>query len=97
MMWDGNGYGGHGAGWEGWVMLMFMIVFVVALVVAIVFLVRYLGQSSGGANAPAAVAPPTPVAASGAAAPESPKDILKRRYAAGEIDREEYLQKLGDL
>jgi len=30
-------------------------------------------------------------------APESPKDILKRRYAAGEIEREEYLQKLGDL
>jgi hypothetical protein len=23
--------------------------------------------------------------------------VLKRRYAAGEIDREEYLQKLGDL
>jgi uncharacterized membrane protein len=29
--------------------------------------------------------------------PESPKDILKRRYAAGEIDREQYLQRLGDL
>jgi putative membrane protein len=91
MMWDGNGYWGHGAGWEGWVMLMFMIVFVVAVVVAIVFLVRYLGQPSGGASAAAAMVP-TPVNA-----PESPKDILKRRYAAGEIEREEYLQKLGDL
>jgi len=91
MMWNNNGYWGHGAGWEGWVMLMFMIVFVVAIVVAIVFLVRYLGQQSGGARA-AAGNPPALVNA-----PESPKDILKRRYAAGEIEREEYLQKLGDL
>ena len=89
MMWDG--YGGHGAGSEGWVMLLFMIVFVVALIVAIVFLVRYLGQSSGGAYAVSGVAPTSVNAA------ESPKDILKRRYAAGEIEREEYLQKLGDL
>ena len=88
MMWDGNGH--WGAGGE-WVMLMFMIVFVVAVIVAIVFLVRYLSQSSGGVSA-AAEASPTPVNA-----PESPKDILKRRYAAGEIDRDEYLQKLGDL
>ena len=90
-MWDSSGYGGYGAGWEGWVMFMFMIVFVAAIIVAIVFLVRYLGQSSGGASAAAGVAP-TPMNV-----PESPKDILKRRYAAGEIEREEYLQKLGDL
>jgi Predicted membrane protein (DUF2078). len=82
MMWDGNGYWGHGAGWEGWVMPMFMIVFVI---VAIVFLVRYLGQSSH----------PAPPGAN--SAPESPKDINERGYAAGEIDRDEYLQKLGDL
>jgi putative membrane protein len=91
MMWDGNGYWGHGAGGDGWVMLIFMIVFVVAVVVAVVFLVRYLGQSSGAAAASAGIAP-KPVNA-----PESPKDIVKRRYAAGEIEREEYLQKLGDL
>ena len=28
---------------------------------------------------------------------EVPRDIVQRRYAAGEIDREEYLQKLADL
>jgi putative membrane protein len=91
MMWDGNGSFGHGAGWEGWMMLFFMIVFVVAVIVAIVFLVKYLAQSSGGGASSAGVAPP-PVNA-----PESPKDIVKRRYAAGEIDRGEYLRKLGDL
>jgi putative membrane protein len=94
MMWD---WYGPGAGWEGWAMIVFMIVFVVAAVIAVVFFVRYFAQSQPPQQqiAPTQVAqpmvtPPTPAA-------ESPKDILKRRYAAGEIDRDEYLQKLGDL
>ncbi len=91
MMWNDNGNWGHGAGWEGWLMLLFMIVFVAAIVIAIVFLVRYLGQQSGGASA-AAAAPPATMSS-----PESPQEILKRRYAAGEIERDEYLQKLSDL
>jgi len=69
-------------------MFAFMIVFVVAVVVGIVFLVRYLVQAS---SLPAAWSAGMPTAA---AAPESPKDVLKRRYAAGEIDRAEYLQTL---
>ena len=72
-------------------MLAFMIVFVAAVVVAVVFLVRYLGQQSSGSQAVAAASPAQ------VGAPEAPKDILKRRYAAGEIERDEYLQKLGDL
>jgi uncharacterized membrane protein len=44
-------------------------------------------------------------AANGAAQPpalqpsqyESPRDILMRRYAAGEIERDEYFQRLADL
>jgi putative membrane protein len=90
MMWN-DGYWGHGAGWQSWGMLMVMIVLVAATVVAIVFLVRYIGQQPNGSAAVAATTP------SQASTPESPKDILKRRYAAGEIEREEYLQKLGDL
>ena len=94
MMWN-DGYWGHGAGWEGWVMLMFMIVFVAAAVVAVVFLVRYLAQPQGTqaqVGHPQLYQTPPP-----APAPDSPQEILKRRYAAGEIEREEYLQKLADL
>lgn len=94
MMWN-DGYWGHGAGWEGWVMLMFMIVFVVAVVVAVVFLVRYLAQPQG-TQAQAAQAQLHQTAPY-APAPDAPQEILKRRYAAGEIEREEYLQKLADL
>jgi Predicted membrane protein len=74
----------YGGGWGVWMMFLIMIVFVVAIVVAVVFLVR--GVTTQG-QAPRSSSPEGP----------SPKDILKRRYAAGEIDREEYLQKLGDL
>jgi len=91
MMWDGNGYGNNGWGWEGWVMFVFMIIFAVAVVVAVAFLIKYLSQSSGVSAGAASPLPPQ------GNIPESPKDILKRRYAAGEIDRDEYLQRLGDL
>ena len=96
MMWN-DGYWGSGAGAGGWVMLVFMILFVVATIVAIVALVRYLGQPSAGATMIGTA--PTAYGPAQAAGPvtESPKDILKRRYAAGEIERDEYLQKLGDL
>jgi putative membrane protein len=87
MMWDGNGSWGYGAGGAEWLMFVFMMVFVVAVIVTIVFLVRYLSHATGGAASPAA----------SATGQESPTDILKRRYAAGEIERDEYVQKLGDL
>jgi putative membrane protein len=86
MMWNGNGHWGSG----DWAMLALIVIAAIAVIVAIVFLVRYLSRTGGTSSAAAA----PPAAARG---PESPKDILKRRYAAGEIDRDEYLQKLGDL
>lgn len=87
MMWDGNGNWGSGG---DWVMLALIVVVVIAVIVAIVFLVRYLSRTPGGTSSLA-----VPPASAGG--PESPKDILKRRYAAGEIDRDEYLRTLGDL
>ena len=76
---------GYGNGWAFFLMSLVMIVLVAAIVVAVVFAVR--GVAMGG---PSDRSPSGPRV-------ESPKDILKRRYAAGEIDREEFLQRLHDL
>jgi putative membrane protein len=76
---------GYGNGWAFFAMLLFMIVLVAAVVVAAVFVLR--GVTMGGQSSPGSTRE----------APPSPKDVLKRRYAAGEIDREDYLQRLHDL
>ena len=86
MMWNNNGHWGSG----DWATLALIVIAVIAVIVAIVFFVRYLSRTGGTSSATAV----PPAAASG---PASPKDILKRRYAAGEIDRDEYLRMLGDL
>jgi putative membrane protein len=74
---------GYGSGWGVW-MFLITVVFVVAIVVAVVFLVRGLTAAGQTQRSPTAEA-------------SSPKDILRRRYAAGEIDREEFQQRLRDL
>ncbi len=63
----------------------FWILAIVAVVVLVVFLAR--GASRSGAGA---ASPPGP-------ASETPEEILRRRYARGDIDREEYRQRLEDL
>ncbi len=83
----GGGYGwGHGP-WMmggyggGWFGGIFMIVFWIIVVIGIVFLIRWLVQSTRG----------------GSGSAESALDILKRRYAAGEINKKEFEQKKKDL
>ena len=62
---------------------LFMLVFWIAVIVGIIFLVRWIVEQSRR-DAPSS---------SG----ESALDILKKRYAEGEIDKEEFEQKKRDL
>ncbi|MFQ6021979.1 MAG: SHOCT domain-containing protein [Acidiferrobacterales bacterium] len=65
-------------GWGGMILgPLVMIAFIAAIVVVVILLVRWLG---GGSTGPPI--PPTP----GKAA----LDILKERFARGEIDKEEF-------
>jgi putative membrane protein len=78
-----NGYGGGGAVW-----MFLMAGFWVALIVGVVVLIRGLG--AGGERTAATSGAP-------GASPETALQILKRRYARGDVDRSEYLEKVADL
>lgn len=67
----------------GWFGPIMMLVFWGLIILVLVFLARWLWGSSQ--KKPEEMRP------------ESPLDILKRRYAGGEIDREEFEQKKKDL
>lgn len=76
------GYGHSMMGWDGgWTMIffgpLFMIITLAAVVAAIVFLVRWLGGAVPGAG-PLLPSQRTPI------------DVLKERYAKGEIDKTEF-------
>jgi len=73
-------YGGHmwgDGGHGGWWFLgpIMMIVFVALLVAAVVLIVRWLGGSDAGRRG---------------APNDAALDILKQRFARGEIDRDEF-------
>lgn len=75
----GPAYGPHmwDGGWHGWFFgPLMMILFFAAAVIVIVFLVRRLGGLGIGGHSES----PT----------VSPLDILKERFARGEIDKEEF-------
>ena len=68
--------------WGGWYGMFFgplmMIIFVAAIVVIVVLAVRWLGSGGHGTHQP-----PPPSA-------KTPLDILKERFARGEIDKAEF-------
>ncbi len=81
MMPMGWGMGGYGWGW-GLFGFLFMAIFWVLLIVGVVLLIRWLVEQS------------RPQPSWGG---ESALDILKKRYARGEIGKEEFEAKKRDL
>ena len=75
--------GGYGMGWFGGI---FMIVFWILVIVGLVFLIKWLVQS------------PREHSSSGRTDTSSRAlDILKERYARGEINKQEFEEKKKDL
>lgn len=80
-----HGYGPHmmdwdGAGWYGMIFGPIFMILVFAIVIALaVLLVRWLGGPWQGSQPPRHGQPD-----------RTPLDILKERYARGEIDKEEF-------
>ena len=75
MMYGGWGYGG------GWFSFLFMAVFWVLIVIGLVFLIRWLIQASSGGRLSHF---------GGQTGGSKALDILRERYAKGEIDKEHY-------
>jgi putative membrane protein len=73
--------GGYGMGWFGGII---MIVFWILILVGLIFLIKWLIQSTGRGKA------------TGSGADRS-LEILKERYAKGEIDKQEFESKKKDL
>jgi len=68
---------GHGMGWS-WPMMIFMVFFWGLMIVGLIVLIRWLlFKDRAGTASP----------------DESALDILKKRYARGEIDKAEYDEK----
>ncbi len=81
MMGGYGGYGGHAMGWFGGI---FMIVFWALVIVGLVFLIRWLAVSTKSSG-------------QGNSGSETALDVLKKRYARGEINKEEFEEKKKDL
>lgn len=84
MMW----YGTDGWGWTWGLGMIHGLLWWVFVILGIVLLLRLLARGSGGSSAPPAS--PHPPA-------ETALDILKKRYARGEIGKAEFEEKKRDL
>jgi len=79
-------YDGHGWGWVGWIVMTFgMVAFWALVITAIVLAVRWLIGQRGTTSGP-------PITGQSRA-----EDLLAERFARGEIDDNEYRQRLALL
>jgi putative membrane protein len=85
-----SGWGHDWGGGSGALMVIVMIAVVALIVVGVILLVR--GLSRHGHGQPGAPQGPPPGAGSSGAL-----QVLEERYARGEIQREEFLQRKQDL
>lgn len=77
-----------GIGWAGWLMMVILVVLLVAILV--VALLALLGKVPGPRGGAAPTAPSVPP-------PSDAERLLDQRFAAGEIDEEEYRRRRGVL
>lgn len=84
MWWNGPGSGMMSYGW-GWMPFhgIFSLAFLALVIGAVIMLLRFM---AGGTNRP-----------SFRKGRSSALDVLEKRYARGEIDRDEYLRKKHDI
>ena len=75
-------WGDYGWGWGMGFGMIIVVLFWVLVILGIVVLVKWIAAGSSGASQPPA---------------KSALDILKERYARGEIGRDEFEQKKRDL
>jgi putative membrane protein len=79
------GYGEHVSGWGYALGIVSMVLFWSLLILGIAAAARYLGRSRREPSSPARPGPPTA------------EQVLAERFARGEIDAEEYHQRLDAL
>ncbi|GAB4255678.1 MAG: hypothetical protein Kow00129_16460 [Thermoleophilia bacterium] len=87
---------GTGVGWFGF---FFMLLFWALIIVGVIFLIRALSSSQGRSQSGGEpMRGPEGSPPAGTARPASRAlELLEERYARGEIDREEFLQRKKDL
>lgn len=87
---EGGGYGHWGMGpwmigsWGGWWGMIFMIIFWILIVIGAIYLIKWLIENSKKER-------------DSSSGTKRALEILKERYARGEISREEYIQAKQDL
>ncbi len=82
------GYGFDYLGWGGWLGIILMVVFWVLVITLIVLGIRWLIRSDR--NSRLSGGPGVGPGWGGGPSPDDPLEILRQRYARGEIDDEEF-------